>query len=141
MDSLIRDKARLSSANRMGPSMSMPRMRPLHRFPSNEKTSTRLSSPVFLRAVFVLNLEAATSVPELRGAITEWLEAVELNFRTLLTLGVEDGSVRADVDVNDKAHELLTLSLGAAYLFVLNPAETDPGHILRRALEDVAPEQ
>jgi hypothetical protein len=98
-------------------------------------------SPVFLRAIFVLNLEAATSIPELRGAITEWLEAVELNFRTLLTLGVKDGSLRADIDVTDKAHELLTLSIGAAYLFVLNPAETDPGHTLRRALEDLAPDQ
>jgi AcrR family transcriptional regulator len=106
----------------------------------NQLTELGQRSPVFLRAVFVLNLEAATSIPELRGPINEWLEAVELNFRTLLALGVKDGSVRADVDVSDKAHELLTLSIGAAYLFVLNPTEIDPGHILRRALEDLAPD-
>jgi AcrR family transcriptional regulator len=97
-------------------------------------------SPVFLRAVFVLNLEAATSIPELRDDQTAWLAEVGAQFQRRLEEGIADGSVRADIDPADTARELVALSVGAAYLFVLDPDETDPAQIPRRRVDELRTE-
>jgi AcrR family transcriptional regulator len=98
-------------------------------------------SPVFLRAVFVLGLEAATSISELRDDQTAWLAQVRAQFRRRIVEGIADGSVRADVDPSEKARELVALSVGAAYLFVLDPKEKDPGRILKRSVDDLRSER
>jgi AcrR family transcriptional regulator len=94
-------------------------------------------SPVFLRAVFVLNLEAATSIPELRPHITGWLREVERSFRAHVAQGVADGSIRPTVRPEAKARELLALTIGSAYLFVLDKKQTDPSQLLRAAIADI----
>jgi AcrR family transcriptional regulator len=94
-------------------------------------------SPVFLRAVFVLDLEAATSIPELRDDMRAWMAEIRAQFRRRLIEGIAEGSVRADVDPSEKARELVALSVGAAYLFVLDPKEKDPGRLLRRSVDDL----
>jgi AcrR family transcriptional regulator len=96
-------------------------------------------SPVFLRAVFVLDLEAATSIPEFRDDMRAWMVEIAAQFRRRLKEGIADGSVRADVDPSEKARELVALSVGAAYLFVLDPKEKDPGRLLRRSVDDLRP--
>jgi AcrR family transcriptional regulator len=94
-------------------------------------------SPVFLRAVFVLNLEAATSIPELRPHITGWLREVERSFRAHVAQGIADGSIRPGVRPEAKARELLALAIGSAYLFVLDKKQTDPSQLLRAAIDDI----
>jgi AcrR family transcriptional regulator len=94
-------------------------------------------SSVFLRAVFVLNFEAATSVPELKPRITAWLQEVERNFRARLTEGIADGSVRPTVVPEAKARELLALTIGSAYLFVLDTDQTDPSRLLQAAFDEI----
>lgn len=94
-------------------------------------------SPVFLRAVFVLDLEAATSIPELRDDMMAWVAEMTAQYRQRLIEGIADGSVRADIDPSEKARELVALAVGAAYLYVLDPNETDPGRISRRSVEDL----
>jgi AcrR family transcriptional regulator len=97
-------------------------------------------SPVFLRAVFVLNLEAATSIPELQPRIAAWLGEVERNFRANVAYGVADGSIRATVRPEAKARELLALVIGSGYLFVLDRDQTDPSRLLQAALDDIEAE-
>jgi AcrR family transcriptional regulator len=97
-------------------------------------------SPVFLRAVFVLDLEAATSIPELRDDMTAWMAEMTAQYRRRLVEGIADGSVRADVDPSEKARELVALAIGAAYVYVLDPNETDPGEISRRSLDELRTE-
>jgi AcrR family transcriptional regulator len=94
-------------------------------------------SSVFLRAVFVLNLEAATSIPELRPHITGWLRNVERNFRAHIAAGIADGSIRPTVRPEAKARELLALTIGSAYLFVLDTKQTDPSRLLQVAIDDI----
>jgi AcrR family transcriptional regulator len=97
-------------------------------------------SSVFLRAVFVLNLEAATSIPELRPHITDWLRDVERNFRAHVAAGIADGSIRPTVRPEAKARELLALTIGSAYLFVLDRDQTDPSRLLQVAIDDIEPD-
>jgi AcrR family transcriptional regulator len=94
-------------------------------------------SSVFLRAVFVLNLEAATSIPELQPHIAAWLGEVERNFRANIAEGIGDGSIRPAVRPETKARELLALTIGSAYLFVLDRDQTDPSRLLQAALDDI----
>jgi AcrR family transcriptional regulator len=94
-------------------------------------------SSVFLRAVFVLNLEAATSIPELQPRMAVWLGEVERNFRAHVAEGIADGSIRLTVRPETKARELLALTIGSAYLFLLEGDQTDPSRLLQAALDDV----
>ncbi|MBB5163648.1 TetR/AcrR family transcriptional regulator [Mycobacterium sp. AZCC_0083] len=94
-------------------------------------------SSVFLRAVFVLNLEAATSIPELQPRMTVWLGEVERNFRAHVAEGIGDGSIRLSVHPENKARELLALTIGSAYLYLLDGDQTDPSRLLQAALDDI----
>jgi AcrR family transcriptional regulator len=94
-------------------------------------------SSVFLRAVFVLNFEAATSIPDLQPRIAAWLREVEQNFRAHVAEGIVDGSIRPTVRPDDKARELLALTVGSAYLFLLDSDQTDPSRLLQAALDDI----
>ena len=94
-------------------------------------------SSVFLRAVFVLNLEAATSIPELQPRMAVWLGEVERNFRVHVADGIADGSIRPTVRPETKATELLALTIGSAYLFLLDGDQTDPSRLLQAALDDI----
>jgi hypothetical protein len=94
-------------------------------------------SSVFLRAVFVLNLEAATSIPELQPRMAVWLGEVERNFRAHVADGIADGSIRPTVRPETKATELLALTIGSAYLFLLDGDQTDPSRLLQGALDDI----
>ena len=94
--------------------------------------------PVHLRAVFALNLEAATGIRELQPALTAWLEQIEERVRVTIELGIADGSIRSDVDAVERARQFVAVASGVAYLFVLNPEPTDPGHLLRLTVDDLA---
>lgn len=94
-------------------------------------------SSVFLRAVFVLNLEAATSIPELQPRMAVWLGEVERNFLAHVADGIADGSIRLTVRPETKARELLALTIGSAYLFLLDGDQTDPSRLLQAALDDI----
>jgi AcrR family transcriptional regulator len=94
-------------------------------------------SSVFLRAVFVLNLEAATSIPELQPRMAVWLGEVERNFRAHVADGIADGSIRLSVRPKTKARELLALTIGSAYLYLLDGDQTDPSRLLQAALDDI----
>jgi AcrR family transcriptional regulator len=95
-------------------------------------------SSVFLRAVFVLNFEAATSIPDLQPRIAAWLREVERNFRAHVAEGIADGSIRPTVRPENKARELLALTIGSAFLFLLDSDQTDPSRLLQAAVDDIA---
>jgi AcrR family transcriptional regulator len=95
-------------------------------------------SSVFLRAVFVLSFEAATPIPDLQAPIAAWLRAVERNFCADVAEGIADGSIRSTVQPEKKARELLALTVGSAYLFLLDGDQTDPSQLLQAALDDIA---
>jgi AcrR family transcriptional regulator len=95
-------------------------------------------SSVFLRAVFVLSFEAATSIPDLQDPIATWLRAVERNFCANVTEGIADGSIRSTVRPDRKSREFLALTVGSAYLFLLDGDQTDPSQLLRVALDEIA---
>jgi len=66
-----------------------------------------------------------------------WLGEVERNFRAHVADGIADGSIRPTVRPETKATELLALTIGSAYLFLLDGDQTDPSRLLQAALDDI----
>jgi AcrR family transcriptional regulator len=94
-------------------------------------------SPDFLRAVFVLNFEAITS-PSLRADNRNWLDEVEKTFVVYLQQARADGSIRSTVDPATKARELVMISIGSAFQFLMSHDEHDLTTVLMRAVEELA---
>lgn len=92
--------------------------------------------PLLLRAMFVLNLEAAGNAQTLRPRITDWLRRLEGRLVAALDDGVRDGSVRPDVEPKAAARHVLQVTIGAAYTWIVLPSPTDLPAELRRLRDD-----
>jgi BetI-type transcriptional repressor, C-terminal len=72
-------------------------------------------------------------IPDLQPRIAAWLREVERNFRAHVAEGIADGSIRPTVRPENKARELLALTIGSAFLFLLDSDQTDPSRLRRPA--------
>jgi hypothetical protein len=52
-------------------------------------------------------------IPDLQPRIAAWLREVERNFRAHVAEGIADGSIRPTVRPENKARELLALTIGS----------------------------
>lgn len=87
--------------------------------------------PELLRAMFVATFEAAKTTSPLRDNIRSQLEGGAVKVETGLRNGIEDGSIRPDVDVEPAVHDITAAVFGMAFQWVVVP-----GHDLRRELHE-----
>jgi AcrR family transcriptional regulator len=87
----------------------------------------------FLRAMFVATFEAVKTTSPLRPRVQAWLNRGIDKVATGLRRGVEDGSVRADIDIARATGDLSAAVFGAAYLWIVEVQHYD----LDRELEYV----
>jgi AcrR family transcriptional regulator len=73
----------------------------------------------FTRAVFVLTFEAVKSTSPVRARIQDWLTGGAETVAAGLRAGIEDGSVRRDVDVGSATTDISTAGLGVAYHWIV----------------------
>jgi AcrR family transcriptional regulator len=73
----------------------------------------------FLRAMFVATFEGVKSTSPLRERVQRWLQRGVDKVEAGLRRGVDDGSVRDDVDINRATSDLSAAIFGAAYLWTL----------------------
>ncbi|BBZ17616.1 TetR/AcrR family transcriptional regulator [Mycolicibacterium gadium] len=73
----------------------------------------------FLRAMFVATFEGVKSTSPLRERVQRWLQRGVDKVEAGLRRGVDDGSVRDDVDINRATGDLSAAIFGAAYLWTL----------------------
>jgi AcrR family transcriptional regulator len=73
----------------------------------------------FTRAVFVLTFEAVKSTSPVRARIQDWLTGGAETVAAGLRAGIEDGSVRPDVDVGSATTDISTAGLGVAYHWIV----------------------
>lgn len=75
----------------------------------------------FLRAMFILGFEAVRGSTAVRPRIIRWLASLEAAVFDAMGAGQNDGSVRADVQPSDAAHECLMYGIGVAYAWIVLP--------------------
>jgi len=73
----------------------------------------------FLRAMFVATFEGVKSTSPLRERVQRWLQRGVDKVEAGLQRGVDDGSVRDDVDIDRATSDLSAAIFGAAYLWTL----------------------
>lgn len=78
-----------------------------------------VEDPAFTRAVFVLTFEAVKSTSPIRGRIQDWLADGAKTVETGLRTGIDDGSVRRDVDVAAATTDISTAGLGVSYQWIV----------------------
>jgi AcrR family transcriptional regulator len=96
----------------------------------------------FLKAMFVLNFEAVRGSPALNPRITRWLTGLEANVAGALVKGIEDGSIRADLDTSTAARDIMVSGFGIAYAWIMLPGTDLHAELARwraRIVRDCAP--
>jgi AcrR family transcriptional regulator len=87
----------------------------------------------FLRAMFVATFEGVKTTSPLRRRVQRWLQRGIDKVEAGLRRGIDDGSVRADVDIDRATSDLSAAIFGAAYLWTV----LADGYDLDRELEYV----
>lgn len=87
--------------------------------------------PALLRAMFVATFEAAKSTSPLRENVRTQLEGGAVKVKVGLRNGIDDGSVRADVDIAPAVNDITAAVFGMAFQWVVVP-----GHDLEQELHD-----
>jgi len=91
------------------------------------------ADPDLLRAMFVATFEAAKTTSPLRDRIQDQLRSAAANVESGLRNGIEDGSVRPDVDVDAATKDVTATVFGIAFQWVVVPADHDLDDELRSA--------
>jgi AcrR family transcriptional regulator len=73
----------------------------------------------FLRAMFVATFEGVKTTSPLRQRVQRWLQRGVDKVEAGLRRGVDDGSVRNDVDIDRATSDLSAAIFGAAYLWTV----------------------
>lgn len=84
----------------------------------------------FLRAVFVLQFEATRG--ELRERVATWVERQRRGILLAIQTGLDDGSIRPDLDAEIEATDILASGIGIAYLWVTDAAGLELQSAIRR---------
>lgn len=79
----------------------------------------------FLRAMFVATFEAVKTTSPLRSRVQAWLARGIAKVEDGLRRGLQDGSVRADVDVDRATGDLSAAIFGSAYLWTVGAQNYD----------------
>lgn len=75
--------------------------------------------PAFLRAMFVMTFEAVKTTSPVRALLHTWfqrgVDAVDAGLR----MGIDDGSVRADIDVERAVNDVSAAGFGIAFQWIV----------------------
>ena len=74
-----------------------------------------------LRAMLVLNFEAAQADDQLRTRIRRWLDHVRGGMADAIRAGQSDTSIAAELDADVQAREILSTAIGYAYFWIVDP--------------------
>ena len=85
--------------------------------------------PDLLRAMFVATFEAAKTTSPLRENVRTQLEGGAAKVQVGLRNGMQDGSIRSDIDIEPAVHDITAAVFGMAFQWVVVP-----GHDLEREL-------
>lgn len=75
--------------------------------------------PVFLRAMFVMTFEAVKATSPIRVLLHEWFERGVEAVAAGLRLGMADGSVRPDIDVDRAVNDVSAAAFGIAFHWIV----------------------
>jgi AcrR family transcriptional regulator len=81
--------------------------------------------PQFLESMFVLSFEAVKRATLVRPRIVAWMNRIGDNVENGLRLGIDDGSVRPDVDVSEAVTDIVAAGVGIAYGWIVLPNRYD----------------
>ncbi len=88
----------------------------------SELTAT---NPRDVRALMALMFEAPGADPELRRRMSQFHEAMRVDIAHALRRGIDDGSVRSDVDPDVGAYFVVALVRGVDYQWLLDPGSVE----------------
>jgi AcrR family transcriptional regulator len=80
-------------------------------------------SPVLLRVVLAVQFQAAGSGSPMNHRVAEWLTRLRADIQAAIIAGQADGSIRATVDPEPAAHAIVVEGIGAAFVWIVDPAE------------------
>jgi hypothetical protein len=81
--------------------------------------------PDLRRAIFVLTFEAARATSQVQPYIRMWLQCAAETVEAGLRSGIDDGSVRGDIDVDRATSDFGAAVLGAAYQWIMQAYPID----------------
>lgn len=84
-----------------------------------------------LRAIFVLTFEAAKATSQAHPYIQMWLRRAAQTVESGLHAGIDDGSVRSDIDIEHTVNDFGAAVLGSAYQWVMQAFPYDMADELR----------
>jgi AcrR family transcriptional regulator len=83
------------------------------------------TDPQGFRAMLVLNFEATHEAEVLRERVSSRLERFRERMASAINSGIEDGSIRTDVDARQMAADILASGIGIAYCGLVIPTAED----------------
>lgn len=93
-----------------------------------------------LRAIFVLTFEASKATAQARSGIQMWLKRAAVTVEAGLRTGIEDGSVRPDIDVDRAVNDFGAAVIGTAYQWIMQAYPYDMAremaYVRARLIED-----
>jgi AcrR family transcriptional regulator len=81
--------------------------------------------PQFLESMFVLSFEAVKRASPVRPRIVAWMTRIADHVETGLRTGIDDRSVRPDVDVSQAISDIVAAGVGVAYGWLVMPDRYD----------------
>jgi AcrR family transcriptional regulator len=81
--------------------------------------------PQFLESMFVLSFEAVKRATAVRPRIVAWMNRIAANVENSLRSGIDDGSVRRDVDLEPAVTDIIAAGVGIAYGWIVLPDRFD----------------
>jgi AcrR family transcriptional regulator len=94
--------------------------------------------PAFLESMFVLSFEAVKRGSPLRPRITAWMERIAGTVEQGLRSGIDDGSVRPDVEISTAVADVVAVGVGLAYGWIVLPDRFDLAAELDRTRARIA---
>jgi len=86
-----------------------------------------------LRAMLVLNFEAAQADDQLRTRIRRWLDQFLGGLIEAVRAGQSNGSIASEPDADTQAREILSTAIGYAYWWIVEPDFDLPAELTRWA--------
>ena len=88
-----------------------------------------IDDPDLLRAMFVLNFEAAQADTQLRTRIRHWIDHVRADLAAAIRAGQDDDSITGGLDADVESLEMVSTIIGFAYWWIVEPGFDLPGEL------------
>lgn len=88
---------------------------------ADELAALARTDETFLRVVYMVNFESLSSVPEFRPASARWVHEIEAAMADAFQRGIEDGSVRPDLNCREEASQWVATAIGLAFRWLQEP--------------------